>query len=87
MNANSLMASTRERLRKHEGNYAEIARRNRNLSYSSLTKFAQGQLANPTVQSLQHVIDALDRFEASAAPEDLETDPDTARIEPLESLP
>ncbi|HEY1034595.1 MAG TPA: helix-turn-helix transcriptional regulator [Pseudoxanthomonas sp.] len=62
MDAISLFEKTRERLRKHEGQYAELARQS-GLSYSQLTKLAQGHAPNPTVETLQKVIDALDAFE------------------------
>lgn len=63
MDASTLCETTRSRLQKHEGSYAQIAR-DSGLSYSSLTKFAQGHIDNPTVDSLQQFIDALNAFEA-----------------------
>ena len=65
MDAVTLLENTRTRLRKHEGQYAEIARRNDDLSYSWLTKVAQGQTENPTIDKLQRLIEALDAFEAA----------------------
>lgn len=64
MDAQTLLETTRERLRKHEGKYAEIARLSDGaFSYSWLSKLATGAMANPTVTSLQQLIVALDAFE------------------------
>lgn len=63
MDADTLLAKTIERLRQHEGRYAELARSAPAISYSWLTKLAHGQITNPTVTSLQQLIDALDAFE------------------------
>lgn len=63
MDADTLLQRTVGRLRKHEGQYAEIARQNEQISYSWLTKMAHGQITNPTISSLQQLIDALDVFE------------------------
>lgn len=82
MDANTLFQETVVRLQKHEGQYAEIARLS-GLSYSQLTKVAQGHADNPTVGTLQKVIEALNAFEArleQAAP-----DPDADRISPVET--
>lgn len=98
MDADTLLQKTVGRLRAHEGQYAEIARQNEHISYSWLTKLAHGQITNPTVSSLQQLIDALDEFEglppraaAVAAPveepkskDEWELDPDAERIVPLE---
>lgn len=95
MNADTLLQKTVGRLRAHEGQYAEIARQNEQISYSWLTKMAHGQITNPTVSSLQQLIDALDVFEGvtpraeAVAPTvmtepDQEADPDEQRIVPLE---
>lgn len=65
IDAQTLFKLTVARLRKHEGSYAEIARQS-GLSYSSLTKLAQGHAPNPTVENLQAVIEALDAFEGVA---------------------
>lgn len=51
------------RLRAHEGKYAEIARQNPDIGYSWLTKLAHGQITNPTIASLQQLIEALNAFE------------------------
>ncbi|WP_339827082.1 hypothetical protein [uncultured Arenimonas sp.] len=67
MDAATLLEHTRTRLRQHEGQYAQIAR-GAGLSYSSLTKFAQGHANNLTVVSLQQLIEALDAFEGAQAP-------------------
>lgn len=90
MDAKTLLLKVRLRLKKHEGNYAEITRRS-GLSYSQLVKLAAGHADNPTVQTLQRVIEALDAFEGVAAapapaPADPgEQDPDASRIVPLET--
>lgn len=63
MDAQTLLESTKTRLKKHEGDYAEIVRRTEGLSYSWLTKFAHGQADNPTIANLQKLIAALDDFE------------------------
>lgn len=81
MDANTLFENTVARLQKHEGNYAEIARIS-GLSYSQLTKLAQGHAGNPTIASLQKVIEALDAYEGVAVA--AEPDPDSGRIEPVE---
>lgn len=67
MDAQTLLEETRDRLRKLEGRYAELSRVS-GLSYSSLTKLAQGHADNPTISSLQLVIEALDTFEATQIP-------------------
>lgn len=94
MDADTLLQKTVGRLRAHEGQYAEIARQNEHISYSWLTKLAHGQITNPTVSSLQQLIDALDQHEGvvraapAAATVDVtpkqEEDPDQQRIVPLE---
>lgn len=88
MDADTLFQNTCDRLRRHEGQYAEIARQNPAISYSWLTKLAHGQMTNPTVGSLQQLIDALDAFEGVQVPEPVavlaESDPDAGRIEPME---
>lgn len=70
MHAQTLLEATRTRLKKHEGKYAEIARRCEALSYSWLTKFAHGQAANPTIANLQLLQEALDDFEGIPTPAD-----------------
>lgn len=67
VDAQTLFNMTVTRLRKHEGNYAEISRQS-GVSYSSLVKFAQGHADNPTVNNLQRVIEALDSFEGLSRP-------------------
>lgn len=88
MDANTLLENTVARLQKHEGSYAEIARIS-GLSYSQLTKVAQGHADNPTVATLQKVIEALDAFEGVAptppAGAEVDPDPDAGRIEPVET--
>lgn len=68
MDASTLVENTRTRLKRLEGQYAEIARQWPGLSYSWLTKFAQRSDSNPTVTSLQQLIEALDAFEAAQMP-------------------
>lgn len=63
MDADTLLHQTVVRLRAHEGKYAEIARQNPDIGYSWLTKLAHGQITNPTVASLQQLIEALNAFE------------------------
>lgn len=92
MDADTLLQNTVDRLRKHEGQYAEIARQNEQISYSWLTKLAHGQITNPTVSSLQQLIDGLDLFEGVERPAPppaaptagREPDPDDRRIVPVE---
>ncbi|MGH8028141.1 MAG: hypothetical protein ACREO0_15595 [Pseudoxanthomonas sp.] len=93
MDADTLLKKTRERLRRHEGQYAEIARQFPEIGYSWLTKVAHGQITNPKVSSLQQLIEALDAFEkasgqtpVSEIPADPgNVDPDAGRIEPVET--
>lgn len=68
MDANTLLQNTRDRLRKHEGQYAEIARQFPGLSYSWLTKFAHREDSNPTTTTLQQLIEALDAYETTQIP-------------------
>jgi hypothetical protein len=92
MDADTLLRNTVERLLRHKGSYAEIARQNEQIGHSWLTKLAQGQITNPTVQSLQQLIEALNAFEGippvpSPAPTPTApaaVDPDAGRIEPVE---
>ena len=65
MDAQTLFDSTRDRLRKHEGEYIKICQAAPEISYSWLTKLAHGQIKNPTVTSLQQLIEALDAYEAA----------------------
>ncbi|MEN5271869.1 hypothetical protein [Stenotrophomonas lactitubi] len=62
MDALTFLEKTVDRLRGFGGHYAEIARRS-GISYSSLVKLAQGHADNPTIESLQRVIEALNAFE------------------------
>jgi transcriptional regulator with XRE-family HTH domain len=62
MDATTLLESTKARLVAHKSRYAEIARAT-GVSYSTLTKLAQGHSGNPTIANLQSVIEALDEFE------------------------
>lgn len=77
MDAQTLLDSTRDRLRRHEGSYAEIARQSGTFSYSWLGKVAQGKIENPTVASLQQLIEALDAFEGVQPPPAAEVQPPT----------
>ena len=55
----------RTRLERHRGQFAEIARKHR-ISYSWLTKFAQGKLENPTLRNLNALSTALKKLDAAA---------------------
>jgi len=99
MDADTLLQQTVDRLRRHEGKYAEISRQCPEIGYSWLTKVAHGQIKNPTVSSLQQLIEALDTFEgkpqacvaeqpvppADQAGEGADVDPDSDRIIPVEA--
>lgn len=61
----SLVDETRTRLLKFHGRYPEIGRM-ANLSYSWLTKFAQGRALNPTMRNLEPLQRALDTLELAA---------------------
>lgn len=84
MDATTLLESTVARLVAHKSRYAEISRVT-GVSYSSLTKLAQGHSDNPTIANLQAVIEALDKFEgqdpapAPAGPIRLDTPDAVAR--------
>lgn len=58
----SLVEETRARLVKFHGRYPEIGK-SAGLSYSWLTKFAQGRALNPTMRNLEPLISALDKLE------------------------
>lgn len=60
--ATSLVDETRARLLKFHGRYPEIGRM-ANLSYSWLTKFAQGRAKNPTMRNLEPLREALTTLE------------------------
>lgn len=60
----SLVDETRTRLVKFHGRYPEIGRM-AGLSYSWLTKFAQGRALNPTMRNLEPLQRALDELEAA----------------------
>jgi len=66
MDATTLLENTVARLVAHKSRYAEIARAT-GVSYSTLTKLAQGHSDNPTIANLQTVIEALDEFEKQDA--------------------
>jgi hypothetical protein len=61
----SLVEETRTRLLKFHGRYPEIGRM-ASLSYSWLTKFAQGRALNPTMRNLEPLQRALDTLERAA---------------------
>lgn len=58
----SLVENTRKRLVKYHGRYPDIGRE-AELSYSWLTKFAQGRAKNPTMRNLEPLIAVLDRLD------------------------
>lgn len=62
----SLVTDARKRLRVFQGQYPAISR-STGLSYSWLTKFAQGKMTNPTLRNLGPLLDALDSMEAEQA--------------------
>lgn len=62
----SIVEDTRLRLVKYHGRYPEIGRM-ASLSYSWLTKFAQGRAKNPTMRNLEPLQHALDKLEATEA--------------------
>lgn len=64
----SLVEETRSRLHVFHGQYPSISR-DAGLSYSWLTKFAQGHVRNPTMRNLETLIVALDRLEAETSTE------------------
>jgi hypothetical protein len=61
-----LVDETRNRLVRFHGRYPEISRM-AELSYSWLTKFAQGHARNPTMRNLEPLIAALTTLEAQEA--------------------
>lgn len=63
---NSLVDDTRARLVKFNGRYPEISRK-ADVSYSWLTKFAQGRATNPTMRNLEPLQRALDELEQEQA--------------------
>lgn len=73
----SLVDETRTRLLKFHGRYPEIGRM-ANLSYSWLTKFAQGRALNPTMRNLEPLQRALDTLER-AAKEPIDPNPPARR--------
>lgn len=73
MDARTLLQQTRTRLRRHRGKYSEIARANPTLSLSWVSQVARGKIENPTVDSLQQLIEALNDFEGVPAPVRIDT--------------
>lgn len=92
MDAMTLLSLTRARLNSCHGRYAEISRQS-GIPYSSLVKLAQGHAKNPTVDSLQSVIEALDALGIPTPAATLcdsgatAADPDESRIEAFEEAP
>lgn len=68
MDVQTLLTKTVDRLKTHEGRYAEICRQHPAISYSWITKLAHGQITDPKISSLQQLIDALDDIEGIARP-------------------
>jgi transcriptional regulator with XRE-family HTH domain len=64
MEPDQLIEKTRERLNSHRGRILQIAE-SAGVSYSWATKFAQGNVDNPTIRQLAALIDAIDRDEAA----------------------
>ena len=62
MNGRALADQTRARLNLHKGKFRRIASEF-GISYHYLTKFAQGQRDNPTVDTIDRLNQALDEFE------------------------
>ena len=82
MDAQTLFATTRARLKCHEGRYGEIASRYSGFGYSWLTKLAQGEMKDPKVSTLQALIEALDDFEGKPKPVRIDTPEATAAALP-----
>ena len=64
MQPDELIERARERLNAHRGRIMQIAE-SAGVSYSWATKFAQGNMDNPTIRQLAALIDAIDRDEAA----------------------
>lgn len=90
MSAQELSDTTRCRLQAYEGRYTEIASRSE-LSLSWLSKFANGHKDNPTVGSLQSLIDVLDALDREGAvaitPQPSAPAEVDVRVEPFEEAP
>lgn len=61
----SLLPLTRQRLKARLGQYPVIVRET-GLTYSWLQKFANGRINNPTINSLDRLIQYLDETESSS---------------------
>lgn len=61
----SAIKEMRTRLECYRGRFAEIARKHR-ISYSWLTKFAQGKLENPTLRNLDALSATLKKLDTAA---------------------
>jgi transcriptional regulator with XRE-family HTH domain len=85
MDATTLLETTKARLIGHKSRYAEISRTT-GISYSTLTKLAQGHSDNPTVSNLQAVIEALDEFERQEASPSPPAPPASNRIDTPEAV-
>lgn len=66
MDAKTHSERLRARLVAHKGKFREIAHLG-GISYSYITKFAQGARANPTVETIDRLRRALDSFERQRA--------------------
>lgn len=82
MDARTLLKETRTRLRRHRGKYSELARANPDLSLSWVSQVARGKIDNPTVDSLQQLIEALDDFEGKPKPVRIDTPEAVAAVLP-----
>jgi len=68
MHTPSLVNDTRGRLARFHGRYPEICKSS-GLSYSWLTKFAQGRANNPTMRNLEKLQAVLLELEAADTPQ------------------
>ncbi len=85
MDATTLLEKTVGRLNRHKGQFAEISRVT-GISYSTLTKLAQGHSDNPTIANLQSVIEALDEFEKGEPAANDPPPPPSNRIDTPEAV-
>lgn len=66
MNAEELVSGFRERLVRFRGQYRQFCNET-GVDYSWLSKFANGKIPNPTVQSLEDLGKALEQWEGKVA--------------------